>query len=140
MALTRLGPADAIDMDLVNKLIDQLNKLESANNFNAIYNFGGTLSTKGDTLLLQAGWSNIPSNGTKQVSQRITYPVPFLNHGMIVVAAHAPGDWNAAYAATVYEAGLDHFTAVVERKDNAVCGNVSFHWHALGPVNPSSIV
>lgn len=140
MALSRLNDGDAVDKDLLNKLIDQLNKLESANNFQAIYNFAGTLSTKGDSLLLQGGWQNIPSTGYGVVVAQINYPVAFLNAGMIVCSAHAPGDHLAGYTATVYEASNAWFKVAVERKNSAAVGNVSFHWHALGPVNPSSII
>lgn len=141
MALTRLSKGDAIDMDLVNKLIDNINKLEAANNFQAIYNFQGTKSSMTSTLLLQAGAFLVPGNGQSRVQTHVTYPVPFINHAMVVPSAHAPGDISAAYIATVFEAEFSRFTVNIERKDGMpLNAPISLHWHALGPVNASTIV
>ena len=139
MTLSRLTQGDAVDLDLLNAIIDRLNALEDANNVQAYWKFDdiGRASSMTDKMTVQGGSCVLTEStpGSNWATTKVWFPRPFSQMPGVTIMPHK-GGW--ANQLAIFHQALDSFDPVVQQPSNnfgSPIGVVRCNWIAIGPVN-----
>jgi len=139
MTLSRLTQGDAVDLDLLNAIIDKINSLEDANNVQAYWKFDeiGRASSMTDKMAVQGGSCvlNEAFPGANWARSRVYYPRPFSQQPGVTIMPQV-GGWTHQMA--IHTQTMDYFDPCVQQPSNnfgAPIGVIRCNWIAIGPVN-----
>lgn len=141
--IPRLSPGDAVDYNLVNALIDRINRLESANNFQAVWKYDSSAvgSSLTDTMMMQAGSVVLTNNanGNNWVYGDIMFPVPFVQTPIVLIGSQTP---HTTFGHNVDTVTLTRARAVLQINPASraiAMWPIRCSWMAIGPVASTAI-
>jgi hypothetical protein len=141
MAISRMTEGDAVDLDFLNTLIDQINALEDANNVQVYTTQLGRSPTSSLTsrMCVQAGtllFSPLGQNYERVETTQARFPVPFAYPPVVTITPQWSGN---TYVTTVHSILVDSFNASVQHHSGlwtyTMTGAVTCNWIAVGVVN-----
>jgi hypothetical protein len=139
MAISRMTEGDAVDLDFLNTLIDQINALEDANNVQVYLTQLGQTPTSSMTAktCVQAGTILFTPLGQNfERVDNLVFPTPFAAPPVVTITPQWSGN---TYVTTIHQVTNTGFNCSVQHHSSlwtyTMSGSVTCNWIAVGVVN-----